>query len=67
MRKWIWTFGVSSPYRGKYVVVNTNKGDGREFVFEKFGRQNCSMSYLYNKGIEIVKKHGYQCIGEFEL
>lgn len=64
MRKWIWTFGVGTPYAGKYVIVNTDKSDGREYMFNKYGQQNCCMSYFYNAGIMIVERHGYQLLEE---
>lgn len=65
MRKWIWTFGVGTLWAGKYVIVYTSHGDGRERVFEVFGQENCSMSYLYADGLRLVKKYGLELIGEF--
>lgn len=67
MRKWIWTFGVGSPYKGKYVVIETDNGDGREYMFNKYGKQNCCMSYLYAKGMELVKKYGYTLIENVKI
>ena len=67
MRKWIWTFGVGSPYKGKYVVIETDNGDGREYMFNRYGKQNCCMSYPYSKGMELVKKYGYQLIENVKL
>lgn len=67
MRKWIWTFGVGSPYKGKYVVIETDNGDGREYMFNRYGRQNCCMSYLYEKGMELVKKYNYQLIENVKI
>lgn len=67
MRKWIWTFGVGSPYKGKYVVIETDNGDGREYMFNRYGRQNCCMSYLYDKGMELVKKYNYQLIENVKI
>lgn len=60
--KWIWTFGIGTPYKGKYVVIETDNDDGREYMFKKYGRDNCCMSYPYEKGIELVKKYNYKCI-----
>ena len=69
MIKWIWTFGVGTPWAGKYVIVHSygNKGDGRERVFEVFGQENCSMSYFYEQGMKIVEKYGLELCGEFML
>lgn len=67
MRKWIWTFGVGTPWAGKYVIVNTDRGDGRERVFEVFGQENCSMSYLYDDGMKAVEKYGLELAGEFQI
>lgn len=67
MKKWIWTFGVGSPYKGKYVVIETDNGDGREYMFNRYGRQNCCMSYLYEKGMELVKKYNYQLIENVKI
>lgn len=67
MRKWIWTFGVGTPYKGKYVVIETDNGDGREYMFNRYGRQNCCMSYLYDKGMELVKKYNYQLIENVKI
>ena len=67
MRKWIWTFGVGTPWAGKYVIVHTDHGDGRERVFEVFGQENCSMSYLYDDGMEVVEKYGLELAGEFMI
>lgn len=67
MKKWIWTFGVGTAYKGKYVVLRTDYGDGREYMFNKYGRQNCCMSYLYAKGMELVKKYGYTLIENVKI
>lgn len=67
MRKWIWTFGCGTPWAGKYVIVHTAHGDGRERVFEKYGQQNCAMSYLYDKGMAIAEKYGYQLLEVMEV
>lgn len=69
MRKWIWTFGCGTPWAGKYVIVHSygNKGDGRERVFEVFGQENCSMSYLYENGMKAVEKYGLELVGEFQI
>ena len=67
MRKWIWTFGVGSPYKGKYVVIETDNGDGREYMFNMYGRQNCCMSYPYEKGIALVEKYGYTLIEKCKI
>lgn len=65
MIKWIWTFGGGTPWAGKYVIVYSygNKGDGREKVFEAFGQENCSMSYLFDKGMELARRYGWKCLG----
>lgn len=67
MRKWIWTFGKGTPWAGKYVIVHTARGDGRERVFEVFGQENCSMSYLYEDGMKAVEKYGLELAGEFQI
>lgn len=67
MRHWIWTFGCGTPWEGKYVIVHTAHGDGRERVFEVFGQENCSMSYLYEDGMKIVEKYGLELVGEFQI
>ena len=67
MRKWIWTFGVGTPWAGKYVITHTSRGDGRERVFEVFGQENCSMSYLYEDGMKAVEKYGLELAGEFQI
>lgn len=66
MRHWIWTFGCGTPWAGKYVIVHTDHGDGREKVFEKYGQKNCSMSYPYCKGMLIVNKYGYELLEVME-
>ena len=63
MRKWIWTFGCGTPWAGKYVIVHTAQGDGREEVFEKYGQSNCSMSYPFDKGMELARRYGWKCLG----
>ena len=67
MKKWIWTFGVGTPWAGKYVIVHTDHGDGRGRVFEVFGQENCSMSYLYEDGMKAVEKYGLELAGEFQI
>lgn len=67
MRHWIWTFGCGTPWAGKYVIVHTAYGDGRERVFEVFGQENCSMSYLYEDGMKAVEKYGLELAGEFQI
>lgn len=68
MRKWIWTFGCDTPYSGKYVVVECLHGDGRDYMFKKYGQDNCCMSYLYDDiGMDIVKKYGFKLIEEVKL
>lgn len=67
MRDWIWTFGVGTPWAGKYVIVHAANGDGRERVFEVFGQENCSMSYLYDMGMKAVEKYGLELAGEFQI
>ena len=67
MRHWIWTFGCGTPWAGKYVIVHTDHGDGRERVFEVFGQENCSMSYFYEQGMKIVEKYGLELAGEFQI
>lgn len=67
MRHWIWTFGCGTPWAGKYVIVHTAHGDGRERVFEVFGQENCSMSYLYEDGMKAVEKYGLELAGEFMI
>lgn len=65
MRKWIWTFGSGTKYRGQYVIVccRDGEGDGREEVFERYGQDNCSMSYLFDKGMELARRYGWKCLG----
>ena len=65
MRKWIWTFGSKTKYGGKYVIVcrPDGEGNGREEVFEKYGQSNCSMSYLFDKGMELAKRYNWECMG----
>lgn len=65
--KWIWTFGIGTPYKGKYVVIETDNDDGREYMFDRYGRMNCCMSYPYDKGMELVKKYGYQLIENIKM
>ena len=68
MTHFIWTFGVDSPWAGKYVVVTSDndKEDGREKMFEKFGRKNCAFVYPYEKGMNLVEKYGYTLVDEME-
>ena len=65
MRKWIWTFGSKTKYGGKDVIVcrPEGEGDGREEVFERYGQQNCSMSYLFDKGMELAQRYNWECMG----
>ena len=65
--KWIWTFGCGTPYKGKYVIIDTEEGDGREYMFEHYGQNNCCMSYPYEKGMRLVEKYGYKCINDISL
>lgn len=67
MRKWIWTFGKGTPWAGKYVIVHTAHGDGRERVFEVFGQNNCAMSYPYDMGMKYVEKYSLELVGEFQV
>ena len=65
--KWVWTFGVGTPWKGKYVVVNTEDGDGREYMFNKYGQQNCCRAYPYEEGMIFVNRYGYKLIEEITL
>lgn len=31
-------------------------------MFDKYGQDNCCMSYPYEKGLQLVKKYNYECI-----
>lgn len=46
MKKWLWTFGLNTMYAKRYVMVHTDKGDGRDLLFQIYGRDNIAMSYL---------------------
>ena len=64
MSKWIWTFGGGTKYAGKYIVVNSENGDGREHIFEIYGQGNCAMSYPYNVGIKLAEKYKWDFLEE---
>lgn len=70
MRKWIWTFGTETIFRNKYVVVYTDNSDGRDILFEIYGRENFSMSYLeqFDPDKETELRHkGYKQIAEWTI
>lgn len=70
MRKWIWTFGGETIYRNKYIVVYCDKGDGRDILFEIYGRENFSMSYLEQFELEKetgLRHKGYTQIAEWTI
>lgn len=66
MKKWLWSFGGDTMFANKYIIVNTDKGDGRDILFEIYGRDNMAMSYLLdyepNKEEELREKYGYKKI-----
>lgn len=66
MKKWLWTFGLGTMFANKYIIVNTDKGDGREILFQIYGKDNLSASYLLDfepyKEEELREKYCYKKI-----
>lgn len=69
--KWVYTFGVGTPYRGKYLMVETDDPDRtRESVYNAFGQNNISTVYIYDEenfanlvGKEKAAKYKYVTYG----
>lgn len=55
-----------SPYAGKYVEYNTNNpnDDGREILFNIFGRDNLSTPFI-GKSAEDMLRHLYEKYGGY--
>lgn len=66
-RKWIWSFCGNTENAKNCVILETEKGDGREYMFAKYGRENCCMSYLYELGKTLIAKYNWQVIEEVVL
>lgn len=70
MREWIWTFGDETIYRNKYIIVYCNKSDGRDILFEIYGKDNLCMSYLEQLGQDKeteLRHKGYRQIAEWTI
>lgn len=71
MKKWLWSFVGDTIFAMKYIIVNTDKGDGRDILFQIYGRDNMSMSYLLdyepNKEEELRDKYGYKKIADWNI
>lgn len=70
MKKWIWTFTNNSMFANKYIIVNSDNGDGREVVFEIYGQDNMDMPYLVNDEIykeEKLRHREYKKIAEWSI
>lgn len=67
--KWIWTFGGMNKFLAdKYVVINGDEQDGRDYVFERYGQDNCCMDYPYEYGMDkVVKKYNLKLLEEVTL
>ena len=71
MRRWLWTFGSGTMFANKYVIVNCDIDDGREMLFQIFGKDNLATSYLLdlepNVEEEFRRKYGYKKIAVFVI
>lgn len=70
MKKWLWTFGVGTLYKGKCVITTAEDFDtAMGYMYENYGQGNISSSYPdthFNIG-EIISKWGYEVIEEVTL
>lgn len=70
-KKFLWTFGVGTMFGKKYIIVETDTDDGREVLFEIYGKDNMCNSYLIDECPEIVDtvavNRGLKCIAEWTI
>lgn len=70
MKRWLWTFGNNTIFSKKYVIVYCENGDGRELIFDVYGRDNTDMSYLLEVDLyreEKLKDKGYKKMAEWAI
>ena len=70
MRKWIWTFGGDTMFYKKYVVVYCEKGDGKEVLYEIYGKNTLFNSYFdvyYPEKEEELRAKGYKHIADWQI
>lgn len=68
MAKYLFTFGVGSPYRQKCVIVSSDDENlSREYVFRKYGQQNVAFVYDYKTYSGLIEKFNYKIIEEKTL
>lgn len=69
MKKWLWTFGCDTMFAKKYVIVTTTNGDGRDVLYQVYGKDNLASAYSldfepYKEG-KLREEYGYKKIGAF--
>lgn len=71
MKKWLWTFGGDTLFSKKYIIVNTDKGDKRDVLFQVYGKDNMTVSYLLDtepyREEELREKYGLKKIAEWTI
>lgn len=71
MKKWLWTFTNNYIFAKKYIILTTDKDDGREILYQIYGQQNLLQSYSLDyepyKEEEIREQKDYKKIGEWEI
>lgn len=70
MEKILWTFGLSTEYKGKAVITKSNNfNDAMYYVYKKYGQENVAFNYIdkYHDIDEMIKKYHYEIIEEVKL
>lgn len=68
MAKYLFTFGVGSPYRQKCVIVESdNELTARKYMFTEYGRKNVAFVYDYEKYSCLIEKYNYKIMENVKL
>ena len=59
VKKYIFTFGVGTPFKGRYVEIEGTYNEAREAMFDMFGSK-WAFQYAPTKGAELIARFGYK-------
>ena len=68
MAKYLFTFGVGTPHKGKCVIVESdNEEMARMYVYQKYGQENTCGVYDYEHFSHLIEQYGYKVVEKKKL
>lgn len=65
MAKYLITFGVGTVHRKKCVIIESDDQMlVRLYVYRRYGQENVSSMYEYDKYKHLIEKYGYEVVEE---